>query len=213
MTLLLLLAATVLGSLHIRADYRREWSRTYVLKPLTMLAIIGLALSSGAGETGFYRVAVIAGLVLSLIGDVFLMLRPSRFLAGLSAFLLAHVVYVSAFFSRVEAFHPLALGLPAFAGLAMLMLIRRGAGRMVLPVAVYILAIAGMVGTSLSAAIDQPDPGRLAAAAGALLFLFSDATIGVVRFHTRFHLGQALILGSYYPAQALIALSAGALYA
>jgi uncharacterized membrane protein YhhN len=213
LTLILLLAAALLGSLHIRADYRQQWSLTYVLKPLTMLAIIGLVVSSGVGEMGFYRLAVTAGLVLSLIGDVFLMLRPSRFLAGLSAFLLAHIVYVTAFFSRVEAFHPLALGLPAFAGLAMFMLIRRGAGRIALPIGIYILAIAGMVGTSLSAAIDQPDAGRLAAAAGALLFLFSDATIGVVRFHTRFDLGQALILGSYYPAQALIALSAGALFA
>jgi uncharacterized membrane protein YhhN len=213
LTVFLLLAAAVLGSLHIRADYRQQWSLTYILKPLTMVAIIGVVVSSGVGEMGFYRLAVIAGLVLSLIGDVFLMLRPSRFLAGLSAFLLAHIVYVTAFFSRLEAFHAVALGLPAFVGLAMFMLIRRGAGRMALPISIYILAIAGMVGTSLSAAIDQPDAGRLAAAAGALLFLFSDATIGVVRFHTRFHLGQALILGSYYPAQALIALSAGALFA
>ncbi len=213
MTLLLLLAAAILGSLHIRADYRQQWSLTYVLKPLTMLAIIGLVLSSGVGEMGFYRLSVIAGLLLSLIGDVFLMLRPSRFLAGLTAFLLAHIVYATAFVSRVEAVHPLALGLPALAGLAMFVLIRRGAGRMALPVGIYILAIVGMVGTSLSAAIDQPDAGRMAAAAGALLFLLSDATIGVVRFHTRFHQGQAIILGSYYPGQALIALSAGALFA
>ena len=94
----------------------------------------------------------------------------------------------------------------------MFVLIRRGTGRMAVPVGVYIAAIAGMVAASLSAALEQPDPGRLAAAAGALLFLFSDATIGYARFRRGFRQAQALILGTYYPAQALIALSAGSLY-
>jgi uncharacterized membrane protein YhhN len=211
LTAALLLAAALFGFLHIRADYRHDWPKTYVFKPLTMLAVIGIVAVGDHGG-GFYRGAVLAALALSLAGDVFLMLKPARFLAGLTAFLFAHLVYVGAFVSRVSEFQPLAVAVPLAVGVLMFALIRRGTGRMAAPVGVYIAAIAGMVATSLSAALEQPDPGRLAAAAGALLFLFSDATIGYARFRHRFHQAQAVILGTYYPAQALIALSAGALY-
>lgn len=211
MTGLLLLAAAVFGLLHIRADYRQDWRQTYIFKPLTMLAIIGVAVVGGA-EDGFYRNAVLAALLLSLIGDIFLMLKPARFLAGLAAFLLAHIVYAAAFSSRMETLNVTAVIATVTSGAVMFLLIRRGAGRLAVPVAVYTAAIAAMVATSVSAALDVPEPGRLAAAIGALLFLFSDGTIGYARFRHRFHLAQALILGTYYPAQALIALSAGVLY-
>lgn len=211
MTALLLLAAAVFGWLHIRADYRQDWRQTYIFKPLTMLAIIAVVVIDGT-QGGLYRNAILTGLLLSLAGDVFLMLKPARFVAGLTAFLLAHIVYVTAFSSRMQAVDVTAVVATAATGAVMFFLIRRGAGRLAVPVAIYTAAIAAMVATSISAALDVPDPGRLAAAMGALLFLFSDAMIGYARFRCRFHLAQALILGTYYPAQALIALSAGMLY-
>lgn len=211
MTAVLLLVAAVCGLLHVRADYRQDWPTTYLFKPLTMAAIIGLVAAGGPIEAP-YRVMVLAALGLSLVGDVLLMLKPARFLAGLTAFLLAHIVYAFAFATRVVEVHVAAMAVPAVIGAAMFGIIWRGAGRMAVPVFFYIAAIAAMVAASFSAAIEMPDPGRLAAAAGALLFLASDATIGIARFRRHFNRAQAIILGSYYPAQALIALSAGSLY-
>lgn len=69
----------------------------YIGKPLTTLLILWLALSAQPAVDARYRRAVLAGLVLSLIGDVFLMLPGDRFVLGLVAFLLAHVCYIVAF--------------------------------------------------------------------------------------------------------------------
>lgn len=211
MSLALLATALVLGILHVRADYRRDWPRTWLYKPLTMLCITGLVLAAGPPDT-VYRQAVLAALLLSLAGDVFLMLRPQRFLAGLFTFLLAHVIYVGAFGMRMGGLAPPAVAAAVVAGGGMLALLWPGLGRLRWPVAVYVTAIAAMVATALSAALHGATPGRFAAAAGATLFLFSDACLGYARFRRPFPAAQALILGSYYPAQALIALSAGTLY-
>ena len=65
----------------------------YVFKPLTLVLMIAAALAldptSDAARAWF-----VVALVLSLLGDVFLMLPSDAFVAGLSSFLLAHVAYV-----------------------------------------------------------------------------------------------------------------------
>ena len=211
MTWALLGAVLAFGLLHIRAGYRRQWQLTYIYKPLTVAAIIGLAFVHGLPDNP-YRWWIVIGLLLSLVGDVFLMLRPARFQAGLFSFLVAHLAYVNAFGHRAEHLH-LAAGLTATAaGFIMLALLWPGLKALKWPVVIYVAAIVAMVTTATSAALEVPSPGRLAAAVGSALFLASDACIGFSRFRQSFPAAQALILGSYYPAQALIALSAGPLY-
>ncbi|MGD8977241.1 MAG: lysoplasmalogenase [Gammaproteobacteria bacterium] len=193
---------------HILADYRRSWTLTYWLKPITMICFILLALSPGPGDT-IYRYAIVAGLVLSLIGDVCLMLRPARFLAGLLSFLLAHLVYIGAFGRLADELWWPALPLTAFFGAIMTRLLWSGAGRLRPAVLAYIAAIVLMVAAAASAWHATADSGRLALVIGALLFLISDGVLGYARFRHRFPAAQAIILGTYYPAQWLIAASAG----
>jgi len=205
-------AALTLGTLHILADYRKQWARTYIYKPMAMIAIIGLVFTAGM-PADFYPWAIVAGLLLSLAGDVFLMLRPARFLPGLMSFLVAHIVYTGAFSSRVDDLHLVAAAVPIAAGIGMLGLLWPGLGRLRIAVTLYVAAITAMVATAASAATGSWNPGHFAAAAGAVLFMASDACLGYARFRRNFPAAQGLILGSYYPAQALIALSAGILYA
>jgi len=68
----------------------------YVLKPATMVALIGVALAL-TPERDAQRVLFVIGLGLSLAGDVFLMLPADLFLAGLASFLLAHLAYLAGF--------------------------------------------------------------------------------------------------------------------
>ena len=86
MTFCLGLAALACGVAHIVADHRRAWRLTYLFKPLTMVAIIAIA-ALPPGNYSALRVWVVAGLGLSLVGDILLMLRPARFVAGLVFFL------------------------------------------------------------------------------------------------------------------------------
>ena len=63
----------------------------YICKPLATLLILWLASRTVEPVSPRYRRAVLIGITLSLLGDVFLMLPYDLFVPGLVAFLLAHV--------------------------------------------------------------------------------------------------------------------------
>src|SRR5690606_23470950 len=69
----------------------------WIAKPLATAAIVVLVARHAPRAPAKLRAAVLAGLLCSLIGDVLLMLSPQLFVAGLLAFLLAHLFYLRAF--------------------------------------------------------------------------------------------------------------------
>jgi uncharacterized membrane protein YhhN len=76
----------------------------YFFKPLTVVLICLTAIMGGNGLP-VYKMLIIGGLVCSLAGDIFLMLPSDRFLPGLIAFLFAHLCYITAFISEINAVH------------------------------------------------------------------------------------------------------------
>ena len=87
-------AVAVVDWVAVASDRRRL---EYLAKPATLVLLIGVALSL---EVAHPRCAptVVVALVLSLVGDVLLMLPGAHwFVFGLGAFLVAHLAYVVAF--------------------------------------------------------------------------------------------------------------------
>ena len=208
---LLLIALTAASALLcIGGHYLgRPWL-VYVFKPLTMVWVIALAVQADGATTPLYVGLVIAGLLFSLTGDVFLMLPSDRFVQGLASFLVAHLFYVVAFASDGGAAGPPLALLPyAVAGGLAYAWLRPGLGRMGLPVACYVVAICAMAGFALARWLGAPGPGTLLALVGASLFVISDAVLAANRFRTPFSAAQALILSTYFAGQCLIALSTG----
>lgn len=191
--------------LTIRAEYRGPRLHFYVLKPLTVVLIILVALQSKHVTGASYTLLVAGGLVCSLVGDVFLMLPRERFVAGLVSFLVAHLFYVAAFASGVGAWSVWwAAGLLVY-GVSMLWLLWRGFGKLKAAVVVYVAAILLMAWAALSR---WPNAGGGAwAAAGALLFVASDSALAWDRFGGKFKGAQAVVLSTYFAAQWLIAVS------
>ena len=62
----------------------------YVLKPLVMVLLIAVAVTLDP-SSDFARVMLVLGLVLSMVGDIALMLPTDKFLAGLGALFVAPV--------------------------------------------------------------------------------------------------------------------------
>src|SRR5829696_1024527 len=83
--------------LAVLSAYQKRRLTHYLFKPLTVVLIILIALQAKHSTTPFYRQAIIAGLIFSLAGDIFLMLPRDRFIPGLVSFLFVHVFYVAAF--------------------------------------------------------------------------------------------------------------------
>lgn len=177
-----------------------------VSKPLGIVLLIGAA-SALSPESGGQWVLFVGALGLSLVGDVALLAPPRWFVAGLAAFLVAHLLYVAGlllepgtpdtpvFGLLVVLSAGLVVGGRIVAGAA----VRRGR---VLAVAVvaYLLAISATV----VAAGASGDP---VARIGALALYASDAILGWNRFVSRLPQGRLLTRVPYHAGQALMVLS------
>ena len=194
--------------LTVRAGQAGAKRRVYVFKPLTTALIILVALQAKHATVPGYRALVVAGLACSLAGDVFLMLQRERFVPGLVSFLFAHLFYVAAFASDGGARPSAWAAAPlALYGALMLRALWPRLGKMKGPVVVYVAAILLMAWLAASRWLALGDGGSASAFAGALLFVASDSALAWNRFRGEFAGAQALILGTYFPAQLLIALS------
>ncbi|HZT61026.1 MAG TPA: lysoplasmalogenase [Pyrinomonadaceae bacterium] len=204
------LLALVSALITIRAEYKERRRQVYVFKPLTVVLVILIALQTKFAATSpLYRQLVVAGLLCSLAGDVFLMLPRERFVAGLACFLAAHVCYIAAFAAGVGARQFSAWGAGVFAlyGALMLRLLWPRLGKLKAPVTVYVAAILLMAWQALNRWMTAGDAGSAVALAGALLFVASDSALAWNRFRAEFKSAQAVVLGTYFAAQLLIALS------
>ncbi|HEY0139968.1 MAG TPA: lysoplasmalogenase [Thermoanaerobaculia bacterium] len=188
---MVLLAVACLSALvHIAAEYRGPRALVYVCKPLTTTLLIAAVMV--AGEDSRYRTLILAGLVLSLAGDVFLMLPRDLFLPGLISFLLAHLAYIAAFGFRASVIWLIPYALIA---LVVLRLLWPGVPKaMRVPVIVYVAALIVMAWQSIPRV-----------PIGGALFVASDATLAWNRFRTPFRAAQAVIMSTYVAAQVLIA--------
>jgi len=203
--------AAIAGSalLAIATAGRERRTAFYVFKPLSTLLILGLALTQPAGIYlhPFYRPLVAAGLVCSLAGDVLLMLRRERFVAGLVAFLIAHLLYIGAFtLDGVRVTWSIVLPLAAYAVVLLLILLPHVAAKLKAPVTVYALLLLAMAWAAVERCAAGL-PGGACAAAGGVLFVASDSALAINRFARPFRGADAVVLATYYAAQTLIALS------
>ncbi|MEO0493336.1 MAG: lysoplasmalogenase [Actinomycetota bacterium] len=175
-------------------------SLEFIAKPLVVIGLIGAALAVDTGD-GIVRGLVVAALGASLVGDVVLMTPDARFEAGVFAFLVAHVLYITAFIETG--------GLEVGAAVAAAVLIV-GIGFEAVPpivggarshgpvvqtgVTVYIGVIAVM-------AVLAAATGELTAVIAGALFLASDALLGWNRFVDHAPGGRVLVHVTYHAAQ------------
>jgi uncharacterized membrane protein YhhN len=141
---------------------------------------------------------LLAALVFSLLGDVYLMLPANLFVAGLAAFLVGHLAYIDAFHATLGwrvLWSALVLGATAPVGLRIV----GAAPGMPLRVAVtlYMVVIGVMTGSAIAA-------GLPIAVAGALLFMLSDSMIAWNRFVSPFAGARLAIIVTYHVGQALL---------
>jgi len=177
----------------------------YAAKPLTMVGLVAVALAIDPTYSDM-RAAFVIALVCSLVGDVFLMLPSDRFVAGLAAFLAAHLAYTAGFVLGPGSVGGFALGALITAvvavplGVRLLRAVRRSAPAVVTPVMAYLVVISVMVAAATGW-------GNAWAIAGAWLFFVSDALIAETRFVRAIPAGRLAIIVTYHLGQALLVLS------
>lgn len=186
-------------------DWWATWldrrSVRYVAKPAALAALIGVAVTLDPFDSTISTWMVI-GLVLSLAGDVFLLLPEKWFVGGLASFLLGHIAYVVALQLAPRSLPLTMVGL-ALVLVSVAVVGRRivagvaasGQREMVGPVIAYLVVISAMVvsafGTSAPWAI-----------VGAGLFYASDATLAWNRFLEKRRFGPVAVMVTYHLGQA-----------
>jgi uncharacterized membrane protein YhhN len=178
----------------------------YLLKPATLVLLVAAALALEPAD-GAVRAWFVAALVLSLVGDVFLMLPQDLFVLGLASFLLGHIAYVVGFAGDDLSASRLGVGLVIVAvaisivGMPILRAVRAGhEPELAVPVLAYMLVISAMVACAIGA-------GNPLAIGGAALFYASDSLIAWNRFVAPTRRGRLAIISTYHLAQLGLVLS------
>lgn len=211
--LLATLAAAVAAIVGAMAGGALMWLH-YLGKPLATVLVFVVALRLAPPVCARYRTAVLAGLALSLVGDVLLMLPVDLFVPGLIAFLLAHVCYIVAFVpgSSVRARWMASVPVAVVAAGNLAGLLPQVASPLKAPVVVYTLVLGTMAAFALaraftsSIALDTPRSARMGAV-GAVCFMISDSLLAWDKFGGGLPLSPLTVLGTYYVAQWCIAQS------
>ena len=176
-------------------------------KLLASTAFLATAVVAGAFNSRYGKL-VFVGLVLSWLGDTFLLGTTDRmFLFGLASFLLAHVAYVIAFAIRginikwaLATFIPITLVSLA----AMIWLSPWISAEMLIPVRVYSFVISLMVIAAFGA---KGNGATTLIPLGALLFYCSDLSVAVNQFMQPAFPHYVWGLPFYYTGQIMLALS------
>ena len=205
--LILALIFAFLEAIAVSKNLRRL---EYLAKPTVMVCLF-LWLYSNTGLQGnIFWFGL--GVLLSLVGDVLLMISPDRmFLFGLIAFLFVHIFYITGFREELATINAWSLILAVFIAINIGRLLRRivaamrakGEDKLIVPVILYGTVISGMLYAAMST-IYNPTWKTNAAffvSAGAFLFCASDTILAWNKFVspiknrrvwniTMYHLGQ-----------------------
>lgn len=188
-------------------DRRLVWAA----KPTT-LALLVLAAVAIDADDPTVRLWFVLGLLLSLAGDVFLMLPEETdlplppFLLGLAAFLLGHVAYVIGMASDLESWSFVIVGLLVVAAAGAVVAprivagVRQAAPELVAPVLAYMAVISTMVVFAFGR-------GVALGIVGALLFYASDAILAWNRFVAPSRTLAVAVMVTYHLGQLGLVLS------
>ena len=199
----------------------RGWRKVEILaKPATLVALF-LFLLLGLVVIGFSSLPLIffgVGILFSLAGDIFLLLSDRWFLAGLAAFLLAHVAYIIGFNLPLPDLSSVwSIGIAIILAITAGRVLRRillglkakGLQRMAGPVVLYGTVITVMLLSALLTLfrLDWNLWAALLSVIGASLFYLSDVILAMNKFVAPIKNGRLVNMIAYHLGQ--IALIAG----
>ena len=195
----------------------RGWRKLeYFAKPGAMLALLVWYISNGGLSAGAWWFA--AALLLSLAGDIFLVLPKEQFIAGLACFLAGHLAYAVGFTTGLPPFNLASLAVFLILLLVGLQIHRRlnagldasGKANLRLPVLFYSIIIGLMLFSALMTLVRQEwaVSAALFASGGAMLFFISDTLLAWNRFVAPIRHQRVLIMSTYHLGQMGLALGA-----
>ncbi len=206
----------------VYAEHKQRLLQAYLAKTFASLCFVGAGFLAAMLARGPVSVTLLLmmGLVLGMLGDIFLCRRniakeeywDPLVVVGGAFFLIGHLCYFVAFFKLGGIQQPLLyLLIPALA-LVTFALLRGGlwtvdANRWIGYIA-YAAVSGLMLAAGLGVMLASPAPQRCTLAAAAILFVFSDLTLGTWRYSRLNKVWLRVVcITAYYAAQLLFVIS------
>ena len=188
-----------------------------IVKPLFMPILTGMLYQLSTDRTSSFYKLMQFGLLFSWFGDIALMLdreNPLLFIIGLSAFLIAHLGYATAFIGSIKKSSAtfqlpkavlVAVPFMLFTALFFWKL-QAGLGEMYIPVLAYtsVITLMGII-AALRAGHTESENYRIILF-GAVLFILSDCVIAWNKFVVDFEYDQVLNMSLYLSGQYFLTL-------
>ena len=185
-----------------------------ITKPLIIPTLAVLFMARAGNVPVKAKVVMLTGLLFSFAGDTLLMFvnrQPGFFIAGLGAFLVAHLMYILLFNlaivkkykKRVVIKRPI-LALPLIIyGLAIYDILLPSLGGLAIPVLAYVLAITFMGLSAQNRRFKTSSPSFWHVFGGALFFMASDSVLGINKFlyNDSLPMGGLIIMATYIVGQ------------
>jgi uncharacterized membrane protein YhhN len=187
----------------------------HISKPLIMPLIAIIFLTSYKGKDRVLKIRMLLAMLFSWVGDILLIFqeREPFFMVGLLCFLLAQIMYLSAFLRPqfIVRDIPLLRKMPLIAspflifGWLVFTTLRSELGDLKLPVLIYMMAILAMAIFALNRWERSSRKSFYLVFMGALLFVSSDLILAFNKFHDPIFWAGVWIMMTYIGAQYLIA--------
>ena len=197
--------ATAVGAL-LLAELKSSRLGVWLIKPVASTLFVITALLAGSLASSYGRL-ILLGLLLSWLGDVFLISkRQLFFIVGLGSFLLAHVAFSGAFLLQSLKVLPLTLAATATVVFAIIILrwLWPHLSHSFRPAVVSYLAAISLMVVLASGTMAAAGPQLLI---GAVMFAVSDIFVARERFVSPSVVNRLWGLPLYYAAQLIFALS------
>ncbi len=184
----------------------------YIFKPLIMPCLALYLYFAVQGRLSKFIKFILAGFVLSWLGDIALMLEhfnSQLFLLGLAFFLVAHILYIIAFNTQIQKpffqEKPLSF-IPLFLyGIGFFYLLYPNLQDFTIPVCLYSIVIMTMAAFALNRKNNVSPQSFKLIFRGALFFVLSDSLIALNKFILQIPYHGLWIMLTYMIAQYLIA--------
>ena len=204
------LAAVVLAVLRLRieADPTGSGEQSYVYRPLAMLAIALVAMVAPEPVSVFYKGAIVLALLLALLGETVMMVKGTPLMVGVIFVSFCALLYFFAFGSTVDLQWPTpwVLLIVLYVG-AVYYLLGSRLGEFWFPGIIFMLLLALATWMALEAFVQVRQPWALVGLVGVVALDGAATLLGVNEFRDGFRDSRLTMLGLYYLAQLLIAIS------
>lgn len=210
--LLVIIIAQIICGIH---PLSYDWLN-FITKPLIMPVIAFLFILASKGSDRTLKIRILSAILFSWAGDVILMFQEIEiwFIIGLLCFLIAQLLYLSAFLRpqfTVLAIPliqktPLIISPFLVFGYLVFTQLRQNLGDLKLPVLIYMLAILAMAIFALNRYGRASFRSFIMVFTGALLFVLSDLILAFNKFGEPIIWSGVWIMLTYISAQYLIAL-------